>query len=275
VWIDLARAKSANLATEQAVTSHGFDFRLKSCFLNDYAAACDLILVNNSEDKSITFGEGANRQIEMYDNVGNRYAPESVLLANEGPGRVVTHFMVSKIPTAVRIVFLHFSEDASAIALLKIPCASQPMGSFAIEFRNNRLGGEPSTAINQQETNDEREIRLLLNRWTESLSRHDLHEHVDCYGPVLERYFKGVNVPRDVVFADKNRAFARFSSLHVGLVDTRIKSQSADRAVVEFKKTWDFRSTAGRPFIGAAKEQLVVTKASGGWMIVSETEIPQ
>jgi hypothetical protein len=116
-------------------------------------------------------------------------------------------------------------------------------------------------------------IGLLLNRWTESLRRHDLDSHINCYGPVLERYFRRTNVAREVVRADKRRAFLEFSSLKVRLTGVSITAQSQDRAVIEFQKSWDFERLIGKPFVGSDQERLVVIKGSAGWMITSETEV--
>lgn len=116
-------------------------------------------------------------------------------------------------------------------------------------------------------------IALLLSRWTESVRRHDLGSHMNCYSPVLERYFNETNVPRAAVRADEERAFLLFSSLRVKLKGVRIFPESHYRAVVEFAKSWDFKRRFGKPFAGSDYERLIVVKGRAGWEIVSEREV--
>jgi hypothetical protein len=120
---------------------------------------------------------------------------------------------------------------------------------------------------------DTQAINELLSEWTGSLRTRNLESQMNCYAPHLEHYFKKVDVERDVVRADKELALSRYSTLEVHLADVHITPQAADRVLVELKKTWSFARDSGAPFAGQGEEQLVVTKGSAGWVIVSELEV--
>jgi len=121
---------------------------------------------------------------------------------------------------------------------------------------------------------DQSAIHVLLSRWTDSLHRRDLDAQMECYAPALEVYFKRVNVSREAVRTDKERAFAEFSTLDVSISDVSITADGPNRAIVRFKKTWDFKRDLGKPFFGEEQDQLVVSKGDMGWEIVAESQQP-
>ena len=72
--------------------------------------------------------------------------------------------------------------------------------------------------VEQPRDSAESGIRTLLSEWTESFKEKDLARQVDCYAPVLETYFLRRKVSRDVVEADKSKAFSAIKG-------TRLRNQ--------------------------------------------------
>jgi len=127
-------------ALEQKQSAGGFEFRLRPCLLSESTVVCDLIVINNSKEQELTLGsEESSRPNEAYDEAGNHYVAEFVVLANDKPGKVGHHLMIPDVQMTARIVFYRVQSDVAKIAVLRVPCFSPGTGNFNVEFRNVSL----------------------------------------------------------------------------------------------------------------------------------------
>ena len=133
---------------------------------------------------------------------------------------------------------------------------------------------DPNAQVEQQRDSSESGIRTLLSTWTESFKEKDLARQVDCYAPVLETYFLRHKVSRDVVEADKSKAFSAIKDVHAfEISDITIEFASSSNATVKFRKKWDTTLASGNTFSGEEIEQLQLANLDGGWKIASEKEL--
>jgi hypothetical protein len=150
----------------------------------------------------------------------------------------------------------------------------------AVVSDNQKVPSQGSATGGNQESiarvrsNGEQGVQLLLREWTDSVKAKDLAKNVDCYAPVLETYFLKHNISRDLVEADKSRAFNATTQIKIyELSDIAIDFQSSANATVKFKKSWDTNLSSGKEFSGEEIAELGLTLLDGRWKIVSEREL--
>ena len=120
--------------------------------------------------------------------------------------------------------------------------------------------------------NDQGAIGTLINEWAATTRSRRIDQQLVLYAPVLERFFRERNVPREIVRSRKEEVLARYPTL----VDFRlervvIESLTPAQAVVSLDKVWDMVGQ-GR-YAGAARERLMMRKLSGAWRITSEEDV--
>ena len=143
-----------------------------------------------------------------------------------------------------------------------------------IQSQKQRVLEDQNAQVEQPRDSAESGIRTLLSEWTESFKEKDLARQVDCYAPVLETYFLRHKVSRDVVEADKSKAFSAIKEVHAfEISDITIEFASSSNATVKFRKKWDTTLASGKTFSGEEIEQLQLANLDGGWKIASEKEI--
>ena len=115
-------------------------------------------------------------------------------------------------------------------------------------------------------------INTDLKTWQRSIETRDADKHLEHYADALETYYTVSNVNKDAVRADRRRAFERFDTLKVQLINIDIYLESKDLATVVFDKTWDFKK--GENFSNGLVQQEVKLRKSGNqWLIFSEKDL--
>jgi serine/threonine protein kinase len=143
-----------------------------------------------------------------------------------------------------------------------------------VQPQRQQVHEDQNPQVEQERDSAELGIRALLTAWTESFKDRDLARQVDCYAPALETYFLRHRVPRDVVEADKSKAFSAIKEVRVfELSDITIELASNSNATVKFRKKWDTSLASGKTFSGEEIEQLQLANLDGGWKIASEREL--
>jgi hypothetical protein len=114
-------------------------------------------------------------------------------------------------------------------------------------------------------------IDALLVKWRETLVRHDLDRHVECYAPVVYVYYNRKNVTRGAVREDRERTLSTYPEIRkYNITNVKAESITPTRAVITFDKEWD---TAGKKrFAGAERGRLTLENLDGEWKIVGEQE---
>jgi hypothetical protein len=114
-------------------------------------------------------------------------------------------------------------------------------------------------------------IESLLHAWVDTWKREDLEGHMQCYGPVLEVYFRKHNISSNEVREDKARAFRQFTEMRVYEIDDlQVSFDTATSATAVFVKKWD--AIGSSEFSGEAQERLKLTQLNQQWLITSEEE---
>lgn len=122
------------------------------------------------------------------------------------------------------------------------------------------------------ETALRKSINARLKFWQASVEARDINKHLQFYADEIEFYYLSPNVGKDVVRADRERAFEQFDTLKMQLVNVDISLQSKDEATVIFDKTWDFKKAANFSN-GLVQQEVKMRKIEKQWFIVSEKDL--
>jgi len=115
-------------------------------------------------------------------------------------------------------------------------------------------------------------INNRLNAWQASIETGNIDTHLQFYADRLETYYLSANVGKDVVRADRERAFEQFDKFKVQLINIDINLQTEDLAIITFDKTWDFKKAASFSN-GLVLQEIKMRKIEKKWMIVSEKDL--
>jgi hypothetical protein len=119
----------------------------------------------------------------------------------------------------------------------------------------------------------EARIREVLDAWVESFRTKDATRHVDCYAPVIEKYFLQSNVSHDQLRRYKEAAFQRISEVHqYEIADVTINREAVERYSARFIKTWSYQSMGGSIISGKEIQQLEFGEFESQWKITREEE---
>jgi hypothetical protein len=114
------------------------------------------------------------------------------------------------------------------------------------------------------------QITALLHKWVEAVKARDLDAQMSCYAPQLTTYYLRHNVPRSEIRLDKKRFFQRYPQIREIKI-SNLKITGSDQPEATFLKTWNFGGI-GSDWRGQVTSHLSFTRASGKWVISSESE---
>ncbi len=87
-----------------------------------------------------------------------------------------------------------------------------------------------------------------------------------CYTPVVDTFYGRRQLSTAELRSEKLRQFASIRSiLKFQISNVRIRRPSSSKAVVSFKKDWDFGT-----FAGSEQDELTLRLVEGEWRIASE-----
>jgi len=115
-------------------------------------------------------------------------------------------------------------------------------------------------------------INSDLNTWRKTIEARDVEKHLEHYADAVETYYQTSNVNKDFIRADRHRAFERFETLKMQLINIDIYLESKDAATVVFDKSWDFKSAAGFSN-GLVQQEIKMRRIEKKWLIVSEKDL--
>lgn len=120
----------------------------------------------------------------------------------------------------------------------------------------------------------EREVRSALNGWLSSFRARDIDGYMAHYAGVLEAYYLARNVSVSRVRVDKERAFAKYSTIEVWLSDIQVRvDPSGERAVAVFTKSYRFTGAGANPYVGSGLNRFTFKKIGGAWLITGEEDL--
>ncbi|MCI0487310.1 MAG: protein kinase [Blastocatellia bacterium] len=116
------------------------------------------------------------------------------------------------------------------------------------------------------------EVLDTIEGWAAATRAHDLDAHISYYAPVLDTYYNRKSVSRNLVRADRERAYARYSRLDVQITNIRISVDSSGiRANATFDKTYEF--SGGGQLSGSVQQMLWFVRVGGRWRITGEKDL--
>lgn len=124
----------------------------------------------------------------------------------------------------------------------------------------------------RSEAEMKKSINAHLKTWQRSIETRDADKHLEHYADRIETYYNAADVNKAFVRDDRRRAFERFDTLEVELINIDVYLESKDAAIVVFDKSWDFKR--GESFSnGLVQQEIRLRKIENEWLIVSEKDL--
>lgn len=116
------------------------------------------------------------------------------------------------------------------------------------------------------------QVIATLNGWAAATRARDINRHMSYYADTLDAYYRSTNVSASRVRADRERAYAIYTTLDVQLTNVQVVPDSTgERATATFDKTWSF--TGQKTSTGSVQQKIWLAKTGGRWRITAEKEL--
>jgi len=128
----------------------------------------------------------------------------------------------------------------------------------------------PAPSIDTAAIRDQ--VTTTLNGWAASSMAHDIEKHMSYYAGELDVYYSNTNVSASRVRADRERAYAVFSTIDIRLSNIKVTvDPSGQRASATFDKTWNFEGS--KYSSGSVQQRISLIKAGERWLITGEKDL--
>jgi hypothetical protein len=118
---------------------------------------------------------------------------------------------------------------------------------------------------------EKRDVSALLDGWMESTRQRDANQQSTYYAARVGRYFGWRNISVDTIRRAKERALGRVQAdAAFSISDVRFERLDPERAVISFRKRWDFPS---RHSSTSSREEMILNRIDGVWKIASERDL--
>lgn len=132
---------------------------------------------------------------------------------------------------------------------------------------------DSSPAPQDASLQDRQAILQVIETWRSTVVSNDLATHMQCYAPIVDRYFSWTHASNARIESDKRKSPLRSVQFDAYAVsDVSFEALADDRARVSFRKSWDCVRPDGTRSRGHERQQLAFRKIDGRWRITSETE---
>lgn len=116
------------------------------------------------------------------------------------------------------------------------------------------------------------QVTATLNAWAAASMAHDIDTHMSYYADTLDQYYSSTNTSAARVRADRERAYAIYSTIVIRLSNINVTVDSpGERAVATFDKTWNFEG--GKSSSGSVQQRMWLAKMGGRWRITGEKDL--
>lgn len=150
---------------------------------------------------------------------------------------------------------------------------TRPSPAATLELHQAETAEAAPTAGNAPGADARAAINTTINGWLAATNDKDVDAQMLFYVPVLQRYYLQNNYSRAAVRAEKVRRFAQADRVQVSTGKPEISlAQNGGTARVRFRKNYEIAYRTGTQS-GAVLQELVLTKSSDGWRIVSERDL--
>jgi ketosteroid isomerase-like protein len=116
------------------------------------------------------------------------------------------------------------------------------------------------------------EVTATLNGWAAASMAHDIEKHMSYYADTLDTYYASTNVSASRVRADRERAYAVYSTIDIRLSNIKVTvERDGSRASATFDKTWNFEGS--KYSSGSVQQRISLTNTGGRWLITGEKDL--
>ncbi|MGB7924784.1 MAG: hypothetical protein WCF57_16195 [Pyrinomonadaceae bacterium] len=116
------------------------------------------------------------------------------------------------------------------------------------------------------------QVTATLNAWAAASMAHDIDTHMSYYANTLDQYYSSTNVSSDRVRADRERAYALYSTIVIRLSNISVTVEpQGERANAVFDKTWNFEGS--KYSSGSVQQRIWLAKMGGRWRITGEKDL--
>jgi ketosteroid isomerase-like protein len=116
------------------------------------------------------------------------------------------------------------------------------------------------------------QVTATLNGWASASMAHDINAHMSYYAQTLDVYYSSTNVSASQVRADRERAYAVYSTIDIRLSNIKVTvEKTGTRATATFDKTWNFEGS--KYSSGSVQQRIWLTKTGGRWLITGEKDL--
>ncbi|HYO91109.1 MAG TPA: nuclear transport factor 2 family protein [Pyrinomonadaceae bacterium] len=150
-----------------------------------------------------------------------------------------------------------------------------PNGNTRPAYNTNAASTPTPTPTPPSNTSaEERAVRAALDGWVSTFRARDIDGYMARYASVLDAYYLARNVSVERVRIDKERAFAKYTTIEVWLSDVRVQvDSSGERAVALFNKSYRFTGEGVNPYVGSGLNRFTFKKIGGQWLITGEEDL--
>ncbi|HEX8653338.1 MAG TPA: hypothetical protein VF708_21160 [Pyrinomonadaceae bacterium] len=116
------------------------------------------------------------------------------------------------------------------------------------------------------------EVTATLNGWAAASMAHDIEKHMSYYADTLDTYYASTNVSASRVRADRERAYAVYSTIDIRLSNIKVTvERNGSSASATFDKTWNFEGS--KYSSGSVQQRISLTNTGGRWLITGEKDL--
>jgi ketosteroid isomerase-like protein len=116
-------------------------------------------------------------------------------------------------------------------------------------------------------------LQAALGEWIATTNARDINRQRDFYMPKVNAFYRARNVSRDVVLADKGRAFENFDLIDVRAARPDINIHPGGRtATMRFRKQYQIKGKQ-QERRGEVVQELKWRRTGKGWKIMSERDL--
>jgi hypothetical protein len=131
----------------------------------------------------------------------------------------------------------------------------------------------PAPATNGAQA--EEQVQNAMRLWAKSIRERNLSDNLSLYADQLESFYGSRNALKSSVRSNRQQIFDRYySSTDVRLSNVRVEVDSdGTRAKVFYDNSYNWRGE--RPLVGKSRNEIIMTRINGRWLIVSEIDLGQ
>jgi hypothetical protein len=218
-------------------------------------------------------------ELKIHQFAPTNTAPNSASGTNSGMSRRTGSFTVSEPKKTNPYFYPLLGVAATLLAIGGIfwwlyvnPASPAQTGS-----KQNQSGRQPVKRVavpltTEQENQVRKEAAEFIERWRATNEKKDIESHIAHYAGTLEIYYDKSGIDKNIVRADRLRAYQRYDSISMSVDNAKITAEAPDLATIVFDKSWTMKSEQ-KTSTGSVQQEVHLTKQNGKWLIFGEKDL--